>query len=216
MNNMPLNWTGKTSPWQKTPIALCQWQKPCSIKESHSLINEKSKIFCDRHKTTPCRQIPAAAGLIQCLWRCYAADKSFYSKVFEDYLAVYDHLQRTTSIFMDAMHASNDVGAKILMNGKRKTFLREGNMEDRNFLMGRQHRRSKLSFGRATWQIKTCKWEGNMADKNFLMERQHDRSRLSYGKATWKMKSKNFLMGRQRGRSIWKTLTAPCRRSTGR
>ena len=27
------------------------------------------------------RQIPAAAGLIQCLWRCYAADKSFYSKV---------------------------------------------------------------------------------------------------------------------------------------
>ena len=27
------------------------------------------------------RQIPAAAGLIQCLWRCYAADKSFHSKV---------------------------------------------------------------------------------------------------------------------------------------
>ena len=29
----------------------------------------------------PLRQIPAAAGLIQSLWRCYAADKSFYSKV---------------------------------------------------------------------------------------------------------------------------------------
>ena len=28
------------------------------------------------------RQIPAAAGLIQCLWRCYAADKSFQSKVW--------------------------------------------------------------------------------------------------------------------------------------
>ena len=25
------------------------------------------------------RQIPAAAVLIQCLWRCYAADKSFHS-----------------------------------------------------------------------------------------------------------------------------------------
>lgn len=25
------------------------------------------------------RQIPAAAMLIQCLWRCYAADKSFHS-----------------------------------------------------------------------------------------------------------------------------------------
>lgn len=26
------------------------------------------------------RQIPAAAMLIQCLWRCYAADKSFHSR----------------------------------------------------------------------------------------------------------------------------------------
>lgn len=26
------------------------------------------------------RQIPAAAMLIQCLWRCYAADKSFNSE----------------------------------------------------------------------------------------------------------------------------------------
>lgn len=26
------------------------------------------------------RQIPAAAMLIQCLWRCYAADKSFHSE----------------------------------------------------------------------------------------------------------------------------------------
>ena len=146
MNNMHLNLTGKTSPWQKnTNCTLSQWQKPCSIKESHSLINGKSKIFCQRHKTTPCRQIPAAAGLIQCLWRCYAADKSFYSKVFEDYLALYAHAQ-CTSIFMDAMYASNnmhynDVGAKMVMNGKRKTFLRKGNMEDINFLMERQHRR---------------------------------------------------------------------------
>ena len=31
--------------------------------------------------TMTSRQIPAAAGLIQCLWRCYAADKSFHSKV---------------------------------------------------------------------------------------------------------------------------------------
>jgi potassium voltage-gated channel KQT-like subfamily protein 1 len=26
------------------------------------------------------RQIPAAAVLIQCLWRCYAADKNFHSE----------------------------------------------------------------------------------------------------------------------------------------
>ena len=47
---------------------------------------------------------------------------------------------------MDAMYASNnmhynDVGAKMVMNGKRKIFLQEGNMEDINFLMERQHRR---------------------------------------------------------------------------
>ena len=94
---------------------------------------------------------------------------------------------------MDAMHASNDVGAKILMNGKRKTFLREGNMEDINFLMGRQHRRSKLSFGKATWQTKTFLWKGNMADKNFLMERQHGRSRLSYGKASRQIKTFSYI-----------------------
>ena len=33
--------------------------------------------------TMTSRQIPAAAGLIQCLWRCYAADKSFQSKVLK-------------------------------------------------------------------------------------------------------------------------------------
>jgi len=30
------------------------------------------------------RQIPAAAMLIQCLWRCYAADKSFNSQATWD------------------------------------------------------------------------------------------------------------------------------------
>lgn len=30
------------------------------------------------------RQIPAAAMLIQCLWRCYAADKKFHSEATWD------------------------------------------------------------------------------------------------------------------------------------
>ena len=51
------------------------------------------------------RQIPAAAGLIQCLWRCYAADKSFYSKVLNDDRDIYDGDD----------HQHNDKGDSMLM-----------------------------------------------------------------------------------------------------
>ena len=49
-------------------------------------------------------------------------------------------------------------------------------MKSKNFLMGRQRGRYKLSYGKATWKITTFLWEGNMEDINFLMERQRGRS----------------------------------------
>ena len=48
-----------------------------------------NKVLSKKQKMTR-RQIPAAAGLIQCLWRCYAADKSFYSKVSNEDHGIYD------------------------------------------------------------------------------------------------------------------------------
>lgn len=45
------------------------------------------------------RQIPAAAMLIQCLWRCYAADKSFDSQAtWNIYLKDHEGVKDSTSI----------------------------------------------------------------------------------------------------------------------
>ena len=51
-------------------------------------------------------------------------------------------------------------------------------MADKNLLMRRQHGRQKISYGKATWKMKS---------KIFLMGRQCGRYKLSYGKVTWKI-----------------------------
>ena len=64
-----------------------------------------SQSTLQKSKNDANRQIPAAAGLIQCLWRCYAADKSFYSKVSNDAHDIYDGDD----------HHHNDKGGLMLM-----------------------------------------------------------------------------------------------------
>ncbi|EAT36046.1 AAEL011835-PA [Aedes aegypti] len=74
-DTVPQTWMGKIVASCFSVFAISFFALPAGILGSGFALKVQQK---QRQKHFN-RQIPAAAMLIQCLWRCYAADKSFHS-----------------------------------------------------------------------------------------------------------------------------------------
>ncbi|XP_055591191.1 potassium voltage-gated channel subfamily KQT member 1-like [Uranotaenia lowii] len=94
-DTVPQTWMGKIVASCFSVFAISFFALPAGILGSGFALKVQQK---QRQKHFN-RQIPAAAMLIQCLWRCYAADKSFHSDAtWQIYVKSDDHNTNNSNI----------------------------------------------------------------------------------------------------------------------
>ncbi|XP_035217842.1 potassium voltage-gated channel subfamily KQT member 1-like isoform X2 [Stegodyphus dumicola] len=144
-DTVPKTWMGKIVASCFSVFAISFFALPAGILGSGFALKVQQK---QRQKHFN-RQIPAAATLIQCLWRCYAADKTFMSvatwKIHcKD--SVNTNSPNPNTPLSKLLLLSRDAGDKGLFPGVSKTFQETWQVAKKASVLKRRKSKSKIDI----------------------------------------------------------------------
>ncbi|GFY39249.1 potassium voltage-gated channel subfamily KQT member 1 [Trichonephila inaurata madagascariensis] len=142
-DTVPKTWMGKIVASCFSVFAISFFALPAGILGSGFALKVQQK---QRQKHFN-RQIPAAATLIQCLWRCYAADKSFMSTAtwkihIKD--SELGNTSNTNTPLSKLLLLSRETGDKGLFPGVSKTFQETWQVAKKASVLKRRKSKSKI------------------------------------------------------------------------
>ncbi|GIY32922.1 potassium voltage-gated channel subfamily KQT member 1 [Caerostris darwini] len=142
-DTVPKTWMGKIVASCFSVFAISFFALPAGILGSGFALKVQQK---QRQKHFN-RQIPAAATLIQCLWRCYAADKSFLSTAtwkihIKD--SEFNNSSNSSTPLSKLLLLSRETGDKGLFPGVSKTFQETWQVAKKASVLKRRKSKTKI------------------------------------------------------------------------